>query len=530
MAEQHGSEPDHQAESLKRIIGLTEEEECLVSEAGREILPILLDRVENDRTAAMGREGEETRETEAKRDSGRHFLKLLLSGRYDGSYMESRDWIFNASDFPSSGWFPWKYSAYGKHIPRIAHDLYRDDPERLIGVLTSIWKVFLFDMETICHGCRSRAMEGAHRDESPEDSNRGIPKTQLPSASRTREAETDPIMILVIFRDGRIADINPTALHILGYRWDEITGVPVMDMIPESQHARLAVHFERVERNGHDHMRAHLLAREGERKHVELISTALFDNRGLFRGTRIFIRDLTGQNRLEEEKSRWERLVAVGSMAAKVAHEIRNPLSSISLNVELLLDEIRSPASEEKPEAVSLINSILSEIDRLTNVIEEYLSFGRLPSPSLTSVSVREFLLGVGDFVGPDLRGHGIGLVLDILPGTPPLLIDQTQARQGLLNLFRNAREAMPSGGEIRVTAGPCEDGVLIEVEDNGNGIPPEKIDRIFDPFYTTKDFGTGLGLAFVQQVMREHGGRITCRSRVGKGTAFGLHFPAGED
>jgi PAS domain S-box-containing protein len=337
-------------------------------------------------------------------------------------------------------------------------------------------------------------------------------------------------MVLAVRRDGAIVEANRAALESLGYDAEEIRQLTIGDLIADSHHPRIRMHLERVTRSGRDRVEAHLLTRAGEEKQVELVSTAVVGVDGSPVGTRVFIRDITDRKRLEQEMLRLERLVAVGSMAAKVAHEIRNPLSSISLNVELLLDEIRRSSKGTLPEAESLIGSILSEIDRLANVIEDYLSFGRLPSPSLESVDSKEFLESIADFVRAELQAHRIGLSIEVLPGTPPLLADRNQVRQSILNLFRNSQEAMPSGGTVHVVVGARDGDVVIEVRDSGLGIPKEEIRKIFDPFYTTKEYGTGLGLAFVQQVMREHGGRVTCRSHVRGGTVFALHFPAARE
>ncbi|RPJ43163.1 MAG: PAS domain S-box protein, partial [Candidatus Latescibacterota bacterium] len=320
------------------------------------------------------------------------------------------------------------------------------------------------------------------------------------------------------------------AREALGYDQEEMHQLTIRHLIAESHHPRIGMHLDRVIRDGRDRVEAHIVSRSGEEKQVELVSTAVRDFAGKYLGARIFIHDMASRRKLEQEMLRLDRLVAVGSMAAKVAHEIRNPLSSISLNVDLLLDEIRRPSRGNSDEAESLVHSILSEIDRLTNIIEEYLSFGRLPSPALEAVDPEPFLHSVADFVRPDLQAHQIDLSIEVLPGTPRLLADRNQVRQSILNLFRNAQEAMPSGGSLKVVAGTRDGEVVIEVRDSGIGIPKEEIRKIFDPFYTTKDYGSGLGLAFVQQVMREHRGRVTCRSDAGSGAVFALHFPSAEE
>src|SRR3954467_2019007 len=215
---------------------------------------------------------------------------------------------------------------------------------------------------------------------------------------------------------------------------------------------------------------------------------------------------------------RSERLAAIGRIAAQITHEIRNPLSSISLNAEEL--------GERAPGARELCDAIVREVDRLAAITEEYLRFARLPKPSMQRADVNEVVRDLLDFVRPELAAAGVSVDLRLSPELPRVLADVAQLRQLLLNLVRNAREAMPGGGSLEVSTRGGEGAVDIEVRDGGPGIEPARLQRIFDPFFTTKERGTGLGLAMAQEIAQEHGGQLTCESVVGRGTAFTLRLP----
>jgi two-component system, NtrC family, sensor kinase len=215
---------------------------------------------------------------------------------------------------------------------------------------------------------------------------------------------------------------------------------------------------------------------------------------------------------------RSERLAAIGRIAAQITHEIRNPLSSISLNAEELGE--RAPAAKE------LCDAIVREVDRLAAITEEYLRFARLPKPSMQRADLNEVVRELMDFVRPELVAAGVRAELLLSPELPRVAADVAQLRQLLINLVRNAREAMPGGGSLRVST---RGGAFaeIEVRDTGPGIEPSRLQRIFDPFFTTKERGTGLGLAMAQEIAQEHGGQLTCESAVGAGTMFTLRLPA---
>ncbi|MBI2114522.1 MAG: hypothetical protein HYT85_05515 [candidate division NC10 bacterium] len=245
-----------------------------------------------------------------------------------------------------------------------------------------------------------------------------------------------------------------------------------------------------------------------------------------------------------------ERLATIGQMSAKVSHEVRNPLGSISLNAELLEDELQALPGDRRAEAAGLLAAIRTQVDVLSAVTEEYLRFARLPRPKLEAAAVAPLIEELAAFVRGELGGRRVRLDVVVPDGLPPIRLDPGQIHQALLNLIRNAAEAMPEGGTVRVTArwtvGPPssvsrpdhsqaiddrrpETGdryMEISVEDTGPGVPPENLDRIFEPFFSTKDGGTGLGLAIARQIAADHDGTLTCENGPGGGAAFRLTLP----
>lgn len=218
-----------------------------------------------------------------------------------------------------------------------------------------------------------------------------------------------------------------------------------------------------------------------------------------------------------------ERLATIGKMAAHITHEIRNPLSSIGLNVELLEEEV----ARDK-EAAQLLAAIKAEVDRLSRISEQYLSVARRPRPQLVRERVDDLARELVAFVRPELDRAGVAVEVAADDDLPEIELDESQLRQALLNLLRNAREAMPKGGSIavRVRRAAAASGVEITVDDTGAGIPEEARASIFDPFFTTKQRGTGLGLAVTRDIIEAHGGTIGCEPRSGGGTRFTIALP----
>ena len=239
----------------------------------------------------------------------------------------------------------------------------------------------------------------------------------------------------------------------------------------------------------------------------------------------------------ERELVRTERLAAVGKMAAMITHEVRNPLSSIGLNTELLeeeLGELFDDKGARAEEARALCRAIQSELDRLTAITEEYLHFARLPKPKLQEEALGPIIKSLIDFEREPMSARGVTLDVDLAADVPPVMVDEGQLRQALLNLLRNAGEAVAEVGSGRVmvyTRRGEEPGTAeVVVQDDGPGIVEEMAAKIFDPFFSTKEGGTGLGLALTHQIVRDHGGSIRVDSRPGHGAAFIVALPVAGD
>jgi two-component system, NtrC family, sensor kinase len=224
-----------------------------------------------------------------------------------------------------------------------------------------------------------------------------------------------------------------------------------------------------------------------------------------------------------------ERLAAIGKMAAHVTHEIRNPLSAMGLNVELLAEELAAPRRHdgaERAEVGSLLAAIQREVQRLESLSEEYLRMARLPQPSMEADDLGAAVREIVAFARPEIERAGCTVEVAVADDVPAAMFDEAQLRQALLNLLRNAREAMPGGGPIGVRVTAEGMSVVVDVDDRGGGIPEEIRARVFDPFFSTKGEGTGVGLAITRHIVQAHGGTVTCESRPGGGTRFRIALP----
>ncbi len=233
----------------------------------------------------------------------------------------------------------------------------------------------------------------------------------------------------------------------------------------------------------------------------------------------------------ERLAARTERLAALGHLAAQITHEIRNPLSSIGLNAEMIEEELLETGNATE-DRLELVRRIQREVDRLAEITEEYLQFARLPRPKLILEDPVEVLAATCSLLEPECAQAGIELRFDPGRNLPKILLDENQIRQAVMNLVRNAREAMEnSHGSITLRLRTIEDDMdgqqlEIAIEDDGPGISVQDIGQIFEPFYSTKEKGTGLGLAITNQIVTEHRGTILVENRPEGGARFRILLP----
>lgn len=261
-------------------------------------------------------------------------------------------------------------------------------------------------------------------------------------------------------------------------------------------------------------------------------SIRFFDNNGKFNGIILNFEDLSRIRRMEEELKRADRLAAIGELSARIAHEIRNPLASISGSVQLMAQSDEIPEQDRK-----LLAIVLRETDRLNALISDFLVYARPVALNLSKVNLNELYCELDVLLKPDPRFSKVSMTMSAETGSA-VLADRDQLQQVFWNLLVNAADAMPDGGEITITgtmvhlSGRRSDRknfVRIDVKDNGTGMAEAATKHLFEPFFTTKPDGTGLGLATVYRIIEAHEGRIFVESAPGRGTIFSILLPAGE-
>jgi two-component system NtrC family sensor kinase len=224
------------------------------------------------------------------------------------------------------------------------------------------------------------------------------------------------------------------------------------------------------------------------------------------------------------------RMAAVGTLTSGIAHELNNPLNNIGITTEALISGYSEYSSDER---LRMLGQIYTQVERASATVRNLLDFTRTEQAVFTSVSVKEIVDSTARLVGNELKLGGIELSLDLDAELPRVRGNPRNLQQVFLNLFLNAIQAMPEGGDLSVSAIAGEDGfVRVDVSDTGIGIPAADLDKIFEPFFTTKEpgIGTGLGLSVAYGIIEKHHGRIAVQSEVGKGTTFSVLLPLSKD
>ncbi len=442
------------------------------------------------------------------------YLLRITAGNFDDAYFAERLRIGQAHERVglSPRWYLAAYSHYLNLFTPLLQRRFANDPERAAASVQALTKVFMLDA--------SLAMDAY------------IASDRYRQLQQLQSIVNDSAdVIFMLDNEKCFRTWNRAAAHIFGWKADEIIGKHVNLIIPPDRikAGELAYIDQKIAQHGFCQLETTRLAREGREVPVELTLSMLRDPQGAPLGRSVILRDITDRKRLEEAKLQSERLATIGAMAARLAHEIRNPLSSITLNIELVRDEVETLTAPSPPagrEARTLLSSIDSEVRRIQRVTEDYLQFARLPKLRREQVLLQDLLTQGLSFMGSLFEAAAIKVETTLPADLPPMHVDESQLWQALLNLIRNAIEAMPQGGTLRIEAAMADREVLLRVADTGKGMTPEERSKIFKPFFSTKAGGTGLGLPLTQQIVDEHGGRIECTSTAGKGTVFTIHLP----
>ncbi len=328
-----------------------------------------------------------------------------------------------------------------------------------------------------------------------------------------------PIGLIATDGSGTIKVCNEAAADLVGVIRETIIGKMPVEALPQGLAKMLSGNSEEqaVQRQ------RELLLEEGLGKPrvLQLASVVVSDDDRNFAGEVLLIRDLTEVKLLEKELQRSERLAALGKMAAGVAHELRNPLSSIKGLAVLLRSHFAGPSREAETADV-----LVKEVERLNRSIGELLDYAKPGQLNREPASITEIFTKTLSLVQMDAEAYGIAIDFSVQDGLPKLMVDSDKLKQVFLNLLLNAIQAMPDGGTLQVRLAMGEDNLLIVIRDNGVGIQPENLSRVFDPYYTTKNDGTGLGLAMSAKIVEEHGGRIKIASVPGQYTEVRIVLP----
>ncbi|MBP7829990.1 MAG: PAS domain S-box protein [Kiritimatiellae bacterium] len=329
--------------------------------------------------------------------------------------------------------------------------------------------------------------------------------------------------IIVLDGRGRITYANRAAEQMLGFQADAAAGQSIRRFLREMDWDRL------LELDPEEWSR--LVSREieityPERRLLDFYVVPLSAAAEGERGAVVLLRDVTSDRDHEARAVESERLNALTLLAAGVAHEIGNPLNSLHIHLQLIERELAGLTPKKRKELTDLVEVSRREVERLDGILTQFLRALRPAPPDLAPGSVADVLRETLNFLQHEIRDRDVLVEVEAPEALPAIPIDADQIKQAFFNIIRNAIQAMPGGGLLKITLRETDRFMEIAFRDRGPGIPPEDIHRIFEPYQTTRPDGSGLGLAIVQRIVRDHGGQIEVHSRPGEGTTFTLLLP----
>jgi PAS domain S-box-containing protein len=333
--------------------------------------------------------------------------------------------------------------------------------------------------------------------------------------------ESLSIGVLTLDLEGRIESWNPQLEELLELPRDAALGRKLSEVLPRDLVSEIESHTASEHVAGFYKSRVNTPA--GRQLVINVSTAPLLGKDGAQLGRLILLDDITQRVRMEEQMLQNEKLTSLGLLAAGVAHEVNTPLAVISNYIQMLAKQI--PADDPRQRT---IERIVKQTFRASEIVNNLLNFSRTGAVEFSEIDLNAVLEETLSLVQHPFKTARVNVVRSYREKIPPVLGSTTRLQQVFLNLFMNARDAMPAGGMLEVRTAAYNGSVEVEITDTGAGITPEHIHRIFDPFFTTKAIGkgTGLGLSVSYGIIKEHAGRVDVRSTPGKGTSFRLEFP----
>ncbi len=335
--------------------------------------------------------------------------------------------------------------------------------------------------------------------------------------------------IIITEMNDTITYINKAGERILGYRKEELIGRPFSIFSLKEKQSAIPSFL-----NNPDDMDTRKEGWMKKKDHAEFPVGFTINNHLSVRGEKIgkivVFRDLTNVYKIQEEILRMDRLVSLGKLASGIAHELRNPLAGIKTTAQALGEEMSGDDSRRE-----YLHRITKEIDRLNDLLKTFFSFAKPQNLNLAHCYIKDIINEIIPFLIKEIADKGIRFTETYHPQLPKIKVDKTQIHQVFLNLFLNAIQAMPNGGELKIEASPMiadplkgskQNFVRVVISDTGRGIPAQIVHKIFDPFFTTKPKGIGLGLSITYQIIKKHGGTIKVDSEWERGTSFIINLP----
>lgn len=329
--------------------------------------------------------------------------------------------------------------------------------------------------------------------------------------------------VIVLDEDGQITFINGAACRFFGLNAEEAPGTPLVSKIPGLDWASFAKPGKAVSRD--------LEIFYPENRFLNFYLSPIQPERAKSAslGWVMLVRDLTITRKEAEKTLESERLNALTLLAAGVAHEIGNPLNSLDIHLQLMARKLRKLPPGDRAPLEENLSTARNEIKRLDTILRQFLQAIRPTTPHRERCDLPKVLADAVRLLEPELACRGVAVELDLATDFPVMDVDAGQFQQVFYNLLRNAFQAIGGkDGVIRVSARANDFEATFAIEDNGTGIPPEQMGSLFEPYRTTKQSGTGLGLLIVRRVVREHGGEIEIQSEPGAGTRVLIHLPRG--